>query len=251
SYRSYPTEDIRNTKAYKEYYACATGEAAPKPKASTRKKRGGFASSTTPLTPIATPTPTTTIVAAPRLCAAAKGKQPARATSPTDPLDVERTKAEQLKIILKRSRHEMHISLQGGSDVDEKTKGRDESEGDKTNESDDDDQEEAEKVNDDDNDEEEVPKIDEQETTKSGEGTDEETESDGESEEEETMKKEEESFDPIPRTPEESEDDGNGKEDQGLRISEEERMQEEKEADELYRDVDINQGRGLQVSQDI
>nr|GFA89570.1 hypothetical protein [Tanacetum cinerariifolium] len=38
---------------------------------------------------------------------------------------------------------------------------------------------------------------------------DEETESDGESEEEETMKKEEESFDPILRTPEESEDDGN------------------------------------------
>nr|GFC70694.1 hypothetical protein [Tanacetum cinerariifolium] len=33
-------EDIRNTKAYKEYYACATGEAAPKPKASARRKRG-------------------------------------------------------------------------------------------------------------------------------------------------------------------------------------------------------------------
>nr|GFD48433.1 hypothetical protein [Tanacetum cinerariifolium] len=27
------TDDIRNSKAYKEYYACATGEAAPKPKA--------------------------------------------------------------------------------------------------------------------------------------------------------------------------------------------------------------------------
>nr|GFA27381.1 retrotransposon protein, putative, unclassified [Tanacetum cinerariifolium] len=40
------TEDIRNTKAYKEYYACATGEAAPKPKASARKKKGGSASST-------------------------------------------------------------------------------------------------------------------------------------------------------------------------------------------------------------
>nr|GFD33426.1 hypothetical protein [Tanacetum cinerariifolium] len=26
-------EEIRNTKAYKEYYTCATGEAAPKPKA--------------------------------------------------------------------------------------------------------------------------------------------------------------------------------------------------------------------------
>nr|GEZ79503.1 hypothetical protein [Tanacetum cinerariifolium] len=88
------TEDIRNAKAYKEYYACVTGEAAPKPKASARKKKGGSASSTTPPTPIATPTPTTTVVAAPRLSAAAKGKQPARATSPTDPSDVERTEAE-------------------------------------------------------------------------------------------------------------------------------------------------------------
>nr|GFB33404.1 hypothetical protein [Tanacetum cinerariifolium] len=54
---------------------------------------------------------------------------------------------------------------------------------------------------------------------------------------EETTEKEEESFDPIPRTPEESKDDGNDEEDQGLRTSEEERMQEEEEADELYRDV--------------
>nr|GEY99978.1 hypothetical protein [Tanacetum cinerariifolium] len=271
----------RFTKAYKEYYACATGEATPKPKASARKKRGGSASSTTPPTPIATPTPTTTVVAAPRLSAAAKGKKPARATSPTDPSYVEQTEAKQLKIVLRRSRHEMHISQQGGSgtdqgtgskpgvldvpsddskdelswnsfddeDVDKQTKGRDESEGEKIDESDndDDDQEEAEKVNDDDDDEDEVPKIDEQETTESGEGVDEETESDGESEEEEITEKEEESFDLIPRTPEESEDDGNGEEDQGLRISEEERIQEEEEADELYRDVDINQGRGLQT----
>nr|GEV71060.1 hypothetical protein [Tanacetum cinerariifolium] len=236
-------EFLRNTKAYKEYYACATREAAPKPKASARKKRGGSTSSTTPPTPIATPTLTTTVVAAPRLSAAAKGKQPARATSPTDPSDVERTKAEQLKIVLRRSRHEMHIFQQGGSgtnegtDVDEQTKGRDESEGEKTDKSDDDDdQEEAKKVNDDDDDEDEVPKIDEQDTTESGEGADEEIKSDGESEDEETTEKEEESFDPIPRTPEESEDDGNGEEDQGLRISEEERIQEEDKADELYRD---------------
>nr|GFD44869.1 hypothetical protein [Tanacetum cinerariifolium] len=57
------------------------------------KKKGVSASSTTP-TPIATPTPTTTVVASPRLSAATKGKQPARATSPTDPSDVERTEAE-------------------------------------------------------------------------------------------------------------------------------------------------------------
>nr|GFA25481.1 hypothetical protein [Tanacetum cinerariifolium] len=79
------TEDIKNTKAYKEYYACATGKAAPKPKASARRKIGGSALSTTPPTPIATPTPITTVVASPRLTAAAKGKQPARATSPADP----------------------------------------------------------------------------------------------------------------------------------------------------------------------
>nr|GFA77846.1 hypothetical protein [Tanacetum cinerariifolium] len=52
------TEDIWNTKAYKEYYACATGEAAPKPKASARRKRSNSDTSITP--PTATPTPITT-----------------------------------------------------------------------------------------------------------------------------------------------------------------------------------------------
>nr|GFD12499.1 hypothetical protein [Tanacetum cinerariifolium] len=75
---------ITNTKAYKEYYACATREAAPKPKASARMKRGGFDSSTTPLTIVASPRPITTVAIALRLTAAAKGKQPARATSPTE-----------------------------------------------------------------------------------------------------------------------------------------------------------------------
>nr|GFD05258.1 hypothetical protein [Tanacetum cinerariifolium] len=34
------TAEIRNSKAYKEYRACAMGEASPKPKASARKKKG-------------------------------------------------------------------------------------------------------------------------------------------------------------------------------------------------------------------
>nr|GFD49683.1 hypothetical protein [Tanacetum cinerariifolium] len=38
----------RNSKAYQEYHTCAMGEAAPKPKASARKKKGDSASSTTP-----------------------------------------------------------------------------------------------------------------------------------------------------------------------------------------------------------
>nr|GFB73589.1 hypothetical protein [Tanacetum cinerariifolium] len=197
------------------------------------RKKGGSASSTTLPTPIATPTPTTIVVAASRLSAAAKGKQPARATSPTDPSDVERTEAEQLKIVLRRTgMRRIFLSKTDESDDD------------------DDDQDEAEKVNYDDDDEEEISKIDEQEATDSDEGDDEATESDGESEDEEIREHEEESFDPIPRTPEDSEDDGNNEEDQGLRISEEERIHEEEEADELYHDVDVNQGRGLQVSQE-
>nr|GEZ91840.1 hypothetical protein [Tanacetum cinerariifolium] len=102
------------------------------------------------------------------------------------------------------------------SDVDKQTKGREESEGDKTDESDEDDGEE------------ETTKICEQEVAKSDEGDDEATESDREYDE----------------------DDDNNEEDQGLRIGEEERMQEEEDAKELYRYVDINQGQGLQVSQE-
>nr|GFC71501.1 hypothetical protein [Tanacetum cinerariifolium] len=111
------TDEIRNNKAYKEYYACAMGEAAPKPKASARKKKGDSASSTTP----PTPTPTTTVESAPRLSVTAKGKLPSRGTTPIEPTDVQRTEAEQLKIVLKRSRQETHISQQSGSGADEGT----------------------------------------------------------------------------------------------------------------------------------
>nr|GFD34060.1 hypothetical protein [Tanacetum cinerariifolium] len=97
------TDKIRNSKAYKEYYACAMGEAAPKPKASARKKK---------------------VESAPRLSATAKGKQLARATTPTELIDIERTEAEQLKIVLKRSRQETHISQQRSPGTDEGTGSR-------------------------------------------------------------------------------------------------------------------------------
>nr|GFB56918.1 hypothetical protein [Tanacetum cinerariifolium] len=157
------------------YYACATGEAAPKPKASAKRKRGGSASSTTPPTPIATPTS----LAAQRLTTAAKGKQPARATSPTEPSDVERTEAKQLKIVLRRCRHGTHISQQGGSSTNEETGS--------------------------------IPGVPDVPSDDSKEKISWNS-SDDESEEEETTEKEEESFDPISRNPEESEDDGNGME---------------------------------------
>nr|GFB32385.1 hypothetical protein [Tanacetum cinerariifolium] len=88
-------EEIRNTKAYKEYYACATGEAALKPKASAKRKRSGLDTSITP--PTAITTPTTTGAITPRLTTAAKGKQPAKAKSPSNPSELARTEAQQLK----------------------------------------------------------------------------------------------------------------------------------------------------------
>nr|GEV47763.1 hypothetical protein [Tanacetum cinerariifolium] len=81
-------DEIRNTKAYKEYYACATGEAAPKPKASARRKMSGSDTSITP--PTTTTTPTTTVIVTSRLTAAAKGKQPAKAKSPSDPSEMKK-----------------------------------------------------------------------------------------------------------------------------------------------------------------
>nr|GEW47369.1 hypothetical protein [Tanacetum cinerariifolium] len=214
---------------------------SPKPKASARKKKGDSASSTTP----PTPTPTTTVVSAPRLSATAKGKQPARAITPTKPTDVQRTEAEQLKITLKRSRQEMHISQQCGSD-----KGTGSKPGVPDVPSNDSEEELSWNSSDDEDVEEDLEKKDDVDT-ETGKGSDEVSESEGESDEEETRQEEEGSFDPIPRTPEGSEEESNDEEDQELRLCEEARIQEEEEADELYRDVNINKGRGLQVTQNI
>nr|GEY69456.1 hypothetical protein [Tanacetum cinerariifolium] len=63
-------DEIKNSKAYKEYYAIATGETAPKPKASVRRTKS---SSNTSITP---PTAATS----PRLTTSAKGKQTAKAS---------------------------------------------------------------------------------------------------------------------------------------------------------------------------
>nr|GEX60316.1 hypothetical protein [Tanacetum cinerariifolium] len=199
-----------------------------------------------------------------RLSATAKGKQPSRAITPTEPTDVQRTEAKQLKIVLKRSKQETQISQQRGSDVGSHEEGNksDKSDDDRDEGSDDDsdetvkagagkdDDDDDDEDNDDNEEEEELAKDDDEET-ETGKGGDEVRESEGESEEEETRLEEEESFDPIPRTPEESEEESNEEEDKDLRLSEEARIQEEEDADELYRDVNINQGMGLQVTQNV
>nr|GEZ14362.1 hypothetical protein [Tanacetum cinerariifolium] len=82
--------EIRNSKAYKEYYAIATGEAAPKPKASVKRARSGSDTSITP----------PTAAASPRLTASAKGKQTAKASkakSLSVLFEVAMTEAQQMK----------------------------------------------------------------------------------------------------------------------------------------------------------
>nr|GFB86528.1 hypothetical protein [Tanacetum cinerariifolium] len=220
-------------KAYQEYYACAMGEAAPKPKASARKKKGDSASSTTP----PTPTPTTTAESALRLSATAKGKQPSRATTPVEPTDLQRTEAEQLKIVLKRSRQETHISQQSGSGIGEGT-------GSKPGVSDvpsDDSEEELlchEEGKESDDDSDEGIDNDSEEAVKSGAGKD--------GDEDDELAK-----DDVEDKKTDSEKESDDEEEQESRLSEEARIQEEEDAEESYRDVNINQGMGLQVTQNV
>nr|GEW29330.1 hypothetical protein [Tanacetum cinerariifolium] len=177
-------EDIRNSKAYKEYHAVASGAAPPKTKASVRKTKSSFDTTITPLTAAGT-----------RLSTSVNGKQPDRTSKAKSLIvlsEVAMTKAEQLKLATKRILQQNHISQASSLD-----------------EGDDDDQ--------DTNDEGDVfihPKltIHEEET------------------------KNEESFDPIAKTPENSDDDEN----LGLNVGDKEGHDAEDDEDELYRDVNIN-----------
>nr|GFC26631.1 hypothetical protein [Tanacetum cinerariifolium] len=60
--------------------------------------------------------------------------------------------------------------------------------------------------------------------------------------------RDEESFDPIPKTPKNTDDEGNGEENLGTNVGREEGHDEEDKEDELYRDVNINLGRGVQMA---
>nr|GEV90116.1 hypothetical protein [Tanacetum cinerariifolium] len=269
-------EKIRNTKAYKEYYACATREAAPKPKASVRRKRSGSDTSITPPTAITTSTKTVAInyacatrEAAPKPKASVRRKRSGSDTSITPPTAITTstktvainhrlTAAAKGKQPAKAKNEgtgskpgvpdvpsddpekEISWNSSGDEDADAQEKDRDDNEGDKKDESDDGEE-------DDDDDDKDGNERDDDDDDDDDE--EEKRESDEESDDEETW--EEESFNPILRTLEDSKDDGNGEEDQGLRISKEERLNKEEEVDELYRDVNINQGKGLPLYQDI
>nr|GEW23698.1 hypothetical protein [Tanacetum cinerariifolium] len=185
-------EEIKNSKAYKEYYAVASGVAPPKTKASVRKTKSSSNTSITPPTAAGT-----------RLLTSPKGKQPAKASKPkslTMLFEVAMTEAEQLKLAMKRSLQQTHISQASDDDDDEGSDDQDNDDDlDEDNQDDDDDQDEG----DDDDDQDE--------------GNDDQHDSDEEGEEfihpklsihDEEETKDEESFDPVAKTPENSDDEG-------------------------------------------
>nr|GEV71113.1 hypothetical protein [Tanacetum cinerariifolium] len=213
--------------AYKEYYAVATGAAPSKPKANVRKTRS---SSDTTITPL-------TAIAGPRLTTSEKGKQAAiasKAKSLSALFEVAMTEAQQLKLVTKRSLQQTHISQASGSGADKGTGsilGKDgdcdeEDDGDdgKQGDGDDDDEDDEGEEGNDDNDDQEVKRDDEKDDEE--EDGDDEQDSDEEEFINPSLKthaeeepRDEESFDPIPKTPEDTDDEGNGEEDLGLNSS--------------------------------
>nr|GEX23503.1 hypothetical protein [Tanacetum cinerariifolium] len=162
-------EDIRNSEAYNEYYAVATGAAPPKTKASVRKIKS---SSDTTVTP---PTDAAGI----RLSTSTKGKQPAKASkakSLTVLSGVAMTETEQLKLATKRSLQQTHISQASGLGADEGTDYDDVDEG--SDNQDDDDAQDNDDDNQDDDDQDEGDDDDDQD-----EGNDDDQDSNKECEE--------------------------------------------------------------------
>nr|GEX08730.1 hypothetical protein [Tanacetum cinerariifolium] len=240
-----------------------------KPKASVRKTRSS--SDTT--------TPPPTAAAGPRLTTSEKGKQAAKASkakSLSSLSEVAMTESQQLKLATKRSLQQTHISQASGFGADEGTgtipgvpdvptdeseediswkSTYDEGDDDEGNDGDDDDEDDdGEEGNDDDDNQEDEGDDDEDDEEKSG---DDEQAFDEEEcihpslsthAEEET--RDEESSDPISKTPKNSDDEGNGEENIGTNVGREEGHDEEEEEDELYKDVNINLGRGMQTTQE-
>nr|GEU41347.1 hypothetical protein [Tanacetum cinerariifolium] len=221
-------KEIRNSNAYKEYYAIATGAAPPKPKASVRRTRSSTDTSITPLTATADE---------------GTGSIPGIHDVPTDESEEE---------LSWNSTDDEGDDDEKDGDSDDDNNGDDDEEDDgEEGNGDNDDEDDNGEEGGDDGDDQEVVRDDDKDDEKDyeKEGGDDEQEYDEEEYDEET--RDEESFDPISKTPENNNDEGNGDEDLGLNVGGEERHVEEEQEDELYGDVNINQGMGLQTTLEV
>nr|GEV45537.1 retrovirus-related Pol polyprotein from transposon TNT 1-94 [Tanacetum cinerariifolium] len=208
-------KDIRNSKAYKEYYAIASGATPPKTKPSVRKMQS---SSDTTMPP---PTAAST-----RLSTSAKDKQPAKsfkAKGLSVLSEVAMIEAEQMKLATKRSLQQNYISQASGFGADEGT--------------------------------DIIPGVLDDDDDQDVNDVDQDTDNDGDDfvhpklsiHKEEA--KDEESFDPIVQKPKNSDDKGNDDASLGLNVGSEEGQDAEDDNEELYSDVKINlEGRDVQMT---
>ncbi|GKA11383.1 hypothetical protein Tco_0690816, partial [Tanacetum coccineum] len=112
-------EDIRNFESFKEYNAIASGAEPPKTKASVKKKQIGSDKTMTSSTTKGKRLKTSAKTAKP-----AMKKQPAKTSMDkglTVLSKVALTEAEQLKVVIERSKTQTHISHASGSGADEGT----------------------------------------------------------------------------------------------------------------------------------
>ncbi|GKE06336.1 hypothetical protein Tco_1398354 [Tanacetum coccineum] len=229
-------EDIRNSKSFKEYYAIASGVEPLKTKASVKKKQIGSDKTTTSSTTKGKRLKTSAKIAKP-----AKKKQPAKTSMDKGLIVLSKValiEAEQLKLVIKRSKIQTHISYANGSGADERTEDNDDevnvSEDDDTDNDDDDNDDDVDKdINDDDADNQDKDDQDAENPDDDNEQTDSDNNGDdfvhpkfSNHDEEE---REEESFDPRVQTPshvKSTDDEDSNKEVQGTNIEDEE-MDEE------------------------
>nr|GEX19079.1 hypothetical protein [Tanacetum cinerariifolium] len=224
--------DIRKSEAYKEYYAVATGATPPKTKASVRKTKSS--SDTT-----VTPPPTATV--GPRLSTSAKDKQPAKAYKAKSADEETGTIPGVLDVPTEESDKEISWKSSDEGDDEDDEEGSDDQDDDEAQ--DDDDDQDDENKDDDDNQEE--CSDDEQASDEEGEKFIHPSISSHDKEE----TRDEESYDPIVKTPKNTDDEGNDEENMDLNVGREEGQDDEDDKDELYRDVNINlEGRVVQMA---
>nr|GEZ48265.1 hypothetical protein [Tanacetum cinerariifolium] len=211
-------EDIRNSAAYKEYYAIASGAAPPRTKASVRKTQSS------PDTTMPPPTAAST-----RLSTSVKGKQHAKSSKAKD----EGTGIIPGVLDVPTDESDEEISWKSSDEDDDDVDDQSDVAAD-----DDDDQEDEDEQDDNDDDQDSNNDGDDFVHPKLSTHNEE--------------SKDEESFDPIVQTPsrvEDSDDESDDDEIHGMNVGGDKGPDAEDDDEELYRDVNINlEGRDIQMT---
>nr|GEX03412.1 hypothetical protein [Tanacetum cinerariifolium] len=254
-------EAIRNSAAYKEYYATASGAEPPKTKASVKKVQSSSNTTMPPSVAKGTRLQTSAKVDKP-----AKGKQPAKSSTTkglTVLSEVALTEAEQMKLAAKRSLTQTHISQASGFGTDEGTgliprvpnvptyESDEEISWKSSDEDNDDDVQQSEHEEDIDDQSDDESHDDQGDDDDQDDEDDDQTDSDNDGDDFVHPKfsthgeeaKDEESFDHIVQTSshvESSDDKGNDDANHGMNVEGDEGPDAEDEDNELYGDLNIN-----------